>query len=144
MNWVYKAYREVSGNLKLAYAQFEELESFIRFGTRIDDNTKKIINHGNRIRACFGQPELDPVPVPDQIMLLLALTNGLLENVPLEKIPEAEYLISKNSSRLPDDILKQIFSSALLSQTDKETILSLVKEMLKPVTISEGSNISSE
>ena len=120
------------------------MESFIRFGTRIDDNTQKIINHGNRIRACFGQPELDPVAVPDQIMLLLALTNGLLENVPLEKIPEAEYLISKNSSRLPDDILEQIFSSALLNQRDKDTILSLVKEVLKPVTLHEGSNISSE
>lgn len=139
-----KAYREVSGNLKLAYAQFEELESFIRFGTRIDENTQKIINHGNRIRACLGQPELDPVPVPDQIMLLLSLTNGLLKNVPLEKISEAESLISQNSSRLPEEILYQIYSSGPLDQNHKEIILSIAEEALRPLTISDETNISPE
>ena len=51
------AYRAVAGDLKLAYAQFEELETFARFGARLDEDTRKIIEHGRRIRACLKQPE---------------------------------------------------------------------------------------
>jgi F-type H+/Na+-transporting ATPase subunit alpha len=68
------AYRAVAGDLKLAYAQFEELETFARFGARMDDDTRKIIDHGRRIRACLKQPEFAPVSVPEQIAVLLALT----------------------------------------------------------------------
>jgi len=57
----------VAGDLKLAYAQFEELETFARFGARLDEGTRKIIEHGRRIRACLKQPESTPVSVPAQI-----------------------------------------------------------------------------
>src|SRR5271170_4043166 len=77
------AYRAVAGQLKLAYSQFEELEAFSRFGTRLDDHTQQVIDHGQRIRACLIQPELAPVSVPAQIAILVALTTGLLDSVPL-------------------------------------------------------------
>ena len=64
------AYRAVAGDLKLAYAQFTELESFAKFGTRLDDHTRKIIDHGQRIRAILIQPELEPASVPEQIVIL--------------------------------------------------------------------------
>lgn len=50
------SFRAVAGDLKLAYAQFEELESFSRFGARMDEATRKIIDHGSRIRECLKQP----------------------------------------------------------------------------------------
>ena len=58
------AYRAVAGDLKLAYAQFEELETFARFGARLDESTRKVIEHGRRIRACLKQAECVPVSVP--------------------------------------------------------------------------------
>jgi F-type H+/Na+-transporting ATPase subunit alpha len=61
------AYRAVAGDLKLAYAQFEELETFARFGARLDDATRQNLEHGRRIRACLKQPEFAPVSVPAQI-----------------------------------------------------------------------------
>ena len=64
------AYRAVTGDLKLAYAQFEELETFSRFGARLDEDTRKIIEHGRRIRACLKQPESAPVSVAAQIAVL--------------------------------------------------------------------------
>ena len=79
------AYRAVAGDLKLAYAQFEELETFARFGARLDEDTRKIIEHGRRIRACLKQPEFAPVSVPAQIAILLALTAELFDAVPLEQ-----------------------------------------------------------
>src|ERR1700684_18158 len=83
------AYRAVAGDLKLAYAQFEELETFARFGARLDEDTRKIIEHGQRIRACLKQDELDPLPVPAQITILLALTANLFDPVPLDQMTAA-------------------------------------------------------
>ena len=80
------AYRSVAGHLKLAYSQFEELESFAKFGTRLDESTQKTIDHGERIRACLKQPESKPLSMSQQICVLLALTTGHFEQVPLEKM----------------------------------------------------------
>src|ERR1700690_2491810 len=60
------AYHAVAGSLKLAYSQFEELETFSRFGSRLDENTRKILTHGQHIRACLKQTEHSPVPVIEQ------------------------------------------------------------------------------
>ena len=95
------AYREVAGDLKLAYSQFEELEAFTRFGARLDENTRKIIEHGRRIRALLKQPENSPVPVPDQIVILLALNAKLFDNVPLDRMTEAETFPAQGGSRYP-------------------------------------------
>jgi F-type H+/Na+-transporting ATPase subunit alpha len=78
------AYRAVAGDLKLAYSQFEELETFAKFGTRLDDATRKTIDHGQRIRACLKQPESQPVSMVDQITVLLALAGSLFDKVPLD------------------------------------------------------------
>ena len=78
------------GDLKLAYSQFEELESFAKFGTRLDDATRKTIDHGQRIRVCLNQPESQPWSVVEQICVLLALTSGLFDPVPIEKVKDAE------------------------------------------------------
>jgi F-type H+/Na+-transporting ATPase subunit alpha len=67
------------GHLKLAYSQFEELETFAKFGTRLDESTRKIIDHGQRIRACLKQAESKPVSMVEQITVLLALTAGLFD-----------------------------------------------------------------
>lgn len=83
-------YRQVAGSLKLAYAQFEELEGFARFGTRLDDSTRKILAHGQRIRACLQQAEHAPVPVAAQISLLRALSEGQFDDVPLAQMRAAE------------------------------------------------------
>jgi F-type H+/Na+-transporting ATPase subunit alpha len=84
------AYRAVTGDLKLAYAQFEELETFSRFGARLDADTQRMIEHGRRIRACLKQNEFSPVSVSQQIVLLLALMEKLMDHVDMEKMKEAE------------------------------------------------------
>src|SRR5471030_1632535 len=88
------AYRAVAGDLKLAYAQFEELETFSRFGARLDENTRKIVEHGRRLRACLKQPEFAPVSVPVQITILLALIEKLFDTVPIDQLADAERTLS--------------------------------------------------
>jgi F-type H+-transporting ATPase subunit alpha len=94
------AYRAVAGDLKLAYAQFEELETFARFGARVDEDTRRRIAHGRRIRACLKQPEFDPVSMPAQIAILLALTAGLFDAVPLARMPDAEHAVQEAAAAI--------------------------------------------
>lgn len=123
-------YHSVAGDLKLKYAQFEELENFARFGTRLDDETKKIIAHGKRIRACFTQQESQPVSVPPQIVLLQVLTAGLLDDVPLEQMNAAEKLLVKIADELPEKILNNILSGEKLAEEEKKMILDQAEKKL--------------
>ena len=124
------AYRAVSGDLKLAYAQFEELETFARFGTRLDEATRKVIEHGRRVRACLKQPEFEPVSVPGQIAVLLALTGRLFDDVPLERMREAELALRKAADEFPADLVKRITSVEELKDSDREAILQIARGTL--------------
>ncbi len=135
----FAAYRAVAGDLKLAYAQFEELETFARFGTRLDDNTRKVIEHGKRIRTCLKQPEFEPVSVPGQIAILLALTGRLFDNVPLERMREAENAVRAAAAEFPTELVQHLNSNDQLSKDDRETILKIVGELL--YTFSNSSSI---
>jgi F-type H+-transporting ATPase subunit alpha len=127
------AYKAVAGSLKLAYAQFEELETFARFGTRLDEHTKEIIEHGKRIRACFEQAEMQPMTVPEQIIILLALTNKLFDAVPLNKIREAELALCKAKAELGDEVLEQLCSDKTVSAEANEAIIALAKKVLSTI-----------
>jgi F-type H+-transporting ATPase subunit alpha len=119
------AYRVVAGDLKLAYAQFEELETFSRFGTRLDEDTRKIIEHGRRIRACLKQPEFAPVSVPAQIAVLLALTAEFFDRVPLDKVAEAEQALREAAADIPADVCARLDTADKLSDEDRETIIQI-------------------
>ncbi len=129
------AFRAAAGDLKLAYAQFEELETFSRFGARLDESTRKVIDHGQRIRACLKQPEFDPMSVPEQIALLLALTAGLFDSVPLEKMKEAELAVRQASSNMQTDICKRLQTSPKLSDEDRKGITELIRQALTRFTL---------
>ena len=80
------AVKALAESLRLEYAQFLELEVFTRFGTLVDERTRRIIEHGRRIRAIFTQPQFSPLAVGEEVALLLALAERLLDGVPLECI----------------------------------------------------------
>ncbi|WP_291102703.1 MULTISPECIES: alternate F1F0 ATPase, F1 subunit alpha [unclassified Flavobacterium] len=134
------AYRSITGNLKLAYSQFEELENYARFGTRMDEHTKNIIEHGKRIRIWLKQQELQPMSVPEQILVLLALTNGLFDNVPIDKMQDGESALLKSISDINDAILKRLFSDDELSDPDREVLLNLASNTLADFQIKPESN----
>ena len=87
------AYGRVAGDLRLSYTQFQELESFARFGTRLDDRTKQILGHGRRVREVLKQKELSTMSTGEQIAVLFAVVQGLMDDIPEEKITQAETMI---------------------------------------------------
>ena len=125
------AYRAVAGDLKLAYAQFEELETFARFGARVDEATRKIIDHGRRIRACLKQSELAPVPVPAQIAMLLALTAQLFDPVPIDRMTEAEQAVQDAAATIPAEMVERLTTASKLSDEDREAIIEIASRALQ-------------
>jgi F-type H+-transporting ATPase subunit alpha len=124
------AYRAVAGDLKLAYAQFEELETFSRFGARLDEATRKIIEHGRRIRACLKQPEFTPVSVPAQITVLLALITELFDSVPLDQMRDAERAAREAAVNIPADVCARFDTAEKLSDDDRAAILRVARDAL--------------
>ena len=124
------AYRTVAGDLKLAYAQFEELETFSRFGARLDEDTRKIIEHGRRIRACLKQPEFAPVSVPEQIAVLLALIAGFFDPVPLDRMGDAERVLREAAKDIPTEVCARLDTADELSDEDREAIVQIARKAL--------------
>jgi len=125
-------YRAVAGDLKLAYAQFEELETFARFGARLDDDTRKIIEHGRRIRACLKQPEFAPVSVSAQIATLLALTADLFDPVPLDRMREAQQAVREAATQIPAEVCARFETADKLSDDDRKVIIEIARQSLAP------------
>jgi F-type H+-transporting ATPase subunit alpha len=126
------AYRAVAGDLKLAYAQFEELETFARFGAHLDEDTRKIIAHGRRIRACLKQAEFAPVSVPAQIAVLLALTAKLFDRVALDQMTDAEDAVQKAAVNIPAEVCARFESADKLSDGDRNTVIEIARQALAP------------
>jgi F-type H+-transporting ATPase subunit alpha len=126
------AYRVVAGDLKLGYAQFEELETFARFGARLDQDTRKIIEHGRRIRACLKQPEFAPVSVPAQIAVLLALTAELFDPVPLDQMTDAEHAVHEAVANIPTEVCARFETADKLSDEDRKAIIEIARKALAP------------
>jgi F-type H+-transporting ATPase subunit alpha len=136
------AYRAVAGDLKLAYSQFEELETFARFGARLDEDNRKVIEHGRRIRACLKQPEFAPVSVPEQIAVLLALTAGIFDDVPLDSMTDAEQAVRKAAAEIPAVVSGRLDTADKLSNEDRETIIEISRQTIE--AFSTDSDTKSE
>ena len=87
------AYRSLVGPLKLFFSQFEELESFAKFGTQMDAETAGRLKRGRAIRAVMQQIQYAPMPAADQIAVFLATNDGLLDDVEESKVTRAQEII---------------------------------------------------
>jgi F-type H+-transporting ATPase subunit alpha len=124
----FASYRAVAGDLRLSYSQFEELEIFAQFGTRLDDATRKTLERGRRVREVLKQAQYGPIPVPEQIAVLVAVTGGVFDNIALEDIEEAEIEIRKAVTKKLPEVCERIQSGEKLSDADREAFLKIATE----------------
>lgn len=85
-----KAMKKVAGKLRLDLAQYRELAAFAQFGSDLDEATKQRIERGKRVTEILKQGQFEPMPVEQQVAILYAVVNGLLDDVPAEKIRDWE------------------------------------------------------
>lgn len=123
-------YRAVAGELRLSYAQFEELEVFARFGTRLDDASVATLERGRRVREVFKQPQYQPMRVAEQVAVLLAASEGLLSQVPADQVVAVEQVIrTRVSGELPD-VCQRMESGEQLGDDDRAALLRLIGEVM--------------
>lgn len=125
------AYRSVTGALRLAYAQFEELEMFARFGTRLDEETRATIERGRRVRKVLTQPEFRPLSMAEQIAVLLAVTEGLFDTLEADELPRAEEAVRGSVTTDLKEICQKIEAGSLLEDSDRQKIVERAKEEIE-------------
>jgi len=125
------AFRAVAGDLRLAYAQFEELETFARFGTRLDEETRRSLERGRRVREILKQDEHDGFSVAEQAVVLLATTHGLLDAVPVERVADAQADLRRVFLDEQPRLCERIAAGQALGDEDRETILDVARRTLE-------------
>ncbi|MCB9885232.1 MAG: F0F1 ATP synthase subunit alpha [Planctomycetes bacterium] len=115
------AMKKIAGGLRIQLAQFRELAAFAQFGSDLDKATQQAITRGQRMTELLKQPEFEPVPVEEQVVVLYAGSSGALDEVPLNRVAEfekkylahlranhADVLASiRNDKKWTDDLQKQ-------------------------------------
>ena len=125
-------YQQVSKNLRLSYTQFQEIEAFARFGARLDEETKRTITRGKRIREVIKQRQFSPLSVPAQILQLMAVTQGLLDEIPVETIFETKERLAKVADDL-GTISSKIERGQALTEEERTQMMGLIQGAIAKV-----------
>ena len=125
------AYRAVAGKLRLAYSQFEELEEFSRFGTQLDEDTRRKLERGRRVREVLKQPRYRPLPVGHQIGVLLAVTEGLFDDVPIERVADAVGFLRERLAERLDRLGERIEADEEIDEKRRAELVSTLRSTLE-------------
>lgn len=120
------AYREAAGNLKLTYSQFEELEIFERFGSRLDDETKNKLVRGHRIRSIMCQREENTLDVAEQIVLIISALSGVFDTIEENDMEKAKKTVGNCVKYELNDITEKIKLGNKLDDGDKNRIKEII------------------
>ncbi|MBE9502577.1 MAG: alternate F1F0 ATPase, F1 subunit alpha [Proteobacteria bacterium] len=121
------AYRAVAGSLRLSYSQFEELEKFARFSTRLDEQTRKTLERGRRVREILKQPQYRTMPVSEQIAVLLAVIEGIFDELPIDAVAEGESAISAAVTSRLMDLCRKIEAGKELVNDDRFSLITAAR-----------------
>ncbi len=116
-----KAMKKVSGTLKLAYSQYRELQSFAQFGSDLDEDTKRRLAQGERIVEVLKQNRTAPIAVENQVAIIYAVTNNMLDNVKVEDIMDFESELYAHLDANPD-VLAEIREKGTMGDETAEKL----------------------
>ena len=123
-----KAMKKVAGTLKLDLAQFRELEAFSQFGSDLDEATKRQLERGKRAVEVLKQLQYAPMKTEHQVVALYALTKGLMDDVPVEKIKEFEKGLIEYGERHAKTFYKEIMESKMWSDKGETELKKVIED----------------
>lgn len=126
-----KPMKKVAGTLKLAYSQYRELQAFAQFGSDLDEDTKARLAQGERVVEMLKQGENDPIPVEKQVMIIYAVTNKFLTDIPVSEIGRFERELYK----FMDENYPQVGKDILDGKDYKEGLESAITEFKKDLKL---------
>ncbi len=134
-----KAMKKVSGPLKLLYSQYRELQSFAQFGSDLDADTKTRLEQGARIVEVLKQDRNAPLPVELQIIIIFAVTNNLLAEIPVAEIRRFERELFDHVQTLHPELTENLREKQVMDDEMAADITAVVSEFVntflcKPVT----------
>src|SRR5688572_1330051 len=126
--------KQVAGPLRLSLAQFRELEAFAQFGSDLDATTQRQLARGGRLVEILKQPQYQPVPVERQVAIIFAVTNGYLDDVPVNHIRQwerefLEYLEASHGQALADIRTKKVLDDDITNRL--KAAITAFKSMFK-------------
>ncbi|MCK5506782.1 MAG: F0F1 ATP synthase subunit alpha, partial [Thermodesulfovibrionia bacterium] len=126
-----KAMKQIAGMLRLDLAQFRELAAFAQFGSDLDKATLAQIERGKRMIELLKQDQYVPLPVEQQVMLIFAGTEGLLDDIPVEAVRKFDEEFLRFITVNKEALLKEIAEKKALDDSLKEKISQAVEEFKK-------------
>lgn len=123
-----KAMKKVAGTLKLSYSQYRELQAFSQFGSDLDADTKATLAKGERIVEVLKQPQNSPLAVEKQVVIIYAVTNNLLSDIPVDAIRDFENGLFEYISANKPEIFSSIITTGQLSDETTEDIKAVINE----------------
>ena len=122
--------RAVSGNLRVTLSQFEELEDFARFGTRLDDVTRARLARGSAVRTALRQAERDPMSALEQLSVLVTAMDGMFDQFNEQQISAAMRLVRNAAVQKLAVIEQRITDNQTLQDEDRELIIACARTAL--------------
>jgi F-type H+/Na+-transporting ATPase subunit alpha len=123
-----KAMKKVAGKMRLEAAQYRELAAFAQFGSDLDDETKNKLERGKRLMEILKQDQYEPMEVSLQVSVFYSLINGLMDNIPVEKVREFEKGLTEYLSDNATDVLKNIREVKVMDESDEEKLIKAVND----------------
>ncbi|HNR01077.1 MAG TPA: F0F1 ATP synthase subunit alpha [Anaerolineaceae bacterium] len=117
-----KAMKQVAGRLRLDMASFRELAAFAQFGSDLDKATLGQLNRGLRLQEILKQPQYEPVPLAEQVIVLFAALNGYADKVNVDRIKDWESALIRHINGVASDISKTIELEKVLSKDTEEKL----------------------
>ncbi|MFW6022005.1 MAG: F0F1 ATP synthase subunit alpha [Halanaerobiaceae bacterium] len=137
-----KAMKKVAGTLRLDLSQYRELEAFAQFGSDLDQATQRRLNRGERIVEVLKQPQYSPMEMEDQVIIIYTVTNGYLDDIPVDNIArfEKEFLsyVHANYPEISDSIKEE----AKISDEIKDKLVEVINEFKENFNIRKESIIA--
>ena len=126
-----KAMKQVASSLKIELANYRELQAFSQFGSDLDVDTKRILNHGRVLMEVLKQKQYDTYPVDRQIIEFFAVKHGYLETVEIKDIHELLEKLYQHVVSSHQEIIDEIYETKVLSEANEKALKSVCEKFFE-------------
>ena len=133
-----KAMKKIAAPIRTELAQYRELASFAQFGSELDNDTKEKLAQGERIKEVLKQPQYRPMPVQYQVIIIYAVTNKYLLDVPVEDITRFETEFFEFLDTKYPEVPPSVAAEKVISEATEEVLKKALTEFIKGFVAAAG------
>ncbi|MGM0446167.1 MAG: F0F1 ATP synthase subunit alpha [Bacillota bacterium] len=139
-----KAMKSIAGTLRLDLSQFRELEAFAQFGSDLDETTQNKLARGERIVEALKQPQYSPMSIEKQIIIIYAVVNGYLDNIPVDNVERYEDELLEFVDNNYEDLKQKIKKEGELTEEIENKLVSVIEEFNELFEVKKESIVNTD